>query len=69
MRSLDKMLQCGQSVKVFYNNGNPNNCIRHIRGIVDGDYIVFRTWRKGNWHYHVTHRYDFEYKYEKGRLS
>jgi hypothetical protein len=70
MRTLDEMLQPGQKIRVFYGEGNINNEIRHIRAIVDDDFIVYRVWskRKG-WMYRISHKYDFELRYEKGRLS
>lgn len=68
--TLDEMLQPGQKVKVFYNEGNINNQIRHIRAVVDGEFIVYRVWsRRKGWQYCIEHRYGFEYKYEKGVLK
>lgn len=69
MRTLDEMLQSGKKIKVFYNENNINNEIRHIRGTIDEEYIVYRVWRRNSWHYRITWRYDFELKYEDGRLS
>jgi hypothetical protein len=69
MRTLDEMLQPGQKIKEFYNEGNINNRTIHIRAIVDDVAIVFRVYTKGIWNYHVNSRYKFEYMYEKGRLS
>ena len=68
-RTLEAMLQPGQRVKVYYGEGNPNNQIRHIRGIVDDEWIVYKTATAKGWRYHVCHKYDFEYKYELGRLA
>jgi hypothetical protein len=68
--TLDKMLQPGNKVHVFYNDNNINNQIRHIRAIVDEDQIVYRVWsKKGYWRYFVTGRYEFELKYENGVLT
>lgn len=71
MKTLDEMLQPGQKIKVFYHEGNIHNQIRHIRAIIDDDYIVYRIWGKRSraWLYNIVHRYDFELKYEDGRLS
>ncbi len=69
MRSLDSMLSPGQKIRVFYNEGNVNNEIRHIRTIVDDEYIFYRVWKKFRWKYRAAHRYEFEYMYEEGRLS
>lgn len=48
------LLVPGSRVRVFYSEGNVNNCIRHIRAVVD-DQVVFRVWsvRKQTWRYHV----------------
>lgn len=67
-KTLDEMLQPGKKVKVFYGEKNINNETRHIRAIIDEEYIVYRVWYR-SWHYRVEHRYDFELKYESGRLS
>lgn len=69
MRPLDEMLQPGQKIRVFYNKGNINNQIRHIRGIIDDEYIVYRVWQKNRYFYRVAHKYEFELRYENGRLS
>jgi len=69
IRDLEDMLQPGQKVKVYFNKGNPNNRTRHIRAIVDDEWIVYKTATGKGWRYHVDHRYDFEYKFEMGRLS
>jgi hypothetical protein len=69
LRTLDEMLQPGQKIKEFYGEGNINNRTLHIRAIVDDNAIVFRVWAGGTWNYHVSSRYNLEYKYEKGRLS
>jgi hypothetical protein len=71
MKPLDEMLQPGQKIKVFYGEGNINNEIRHIRAIVDNDFIVYRVWSKRNrmWMYNIADKYNFEVKYEMGRLS
>lgn len=71
MKTLDEMLQPDQKVRVFYNEGNINNQLRHIRAIVDDEFVVFRVWSKHKqyWVYKVEHRYNFELKYEGGHLS
>jgi hypothetical protein len=70
-RTLDEMLQPGQKIKVFYSERNPNNQIRHIRAIVDNEFIAYRVWskRKRLWMYNIQHRYNFELGYERGVLS
>lgn len=69
MRTLDKMLQPGQKIKVHYSENNRNNHIRHIRAIVDNEFIAYRVWVKRNYRYNIKHRYDFELKYKKGYLE
>ncbi len=68
-KTLDQMLQPGKKIRVFYNENNINNQIRHIRAIIDEEYIVYRVYRRRSWYYRVVDRYDFELKYEDGRLS
>lgn len=65
------MLQPGKKVKLFYNEGNPNNELRHIRAIVDDEYIVYRVWsrHKQYWIYHVNWIYDFHLAFEGGNLK
>lgn len=65
------ILQPGKKVKLFYNEGNLNNEIRHIRAIVDDEYIVYRVWlpRKKTWRYRVDWIYVFHLAFEGGYLS
>jgi len=41
----------------FEQPNNPNNALLHIRAIVDGKYLVYRTWsrRKREWTYRIDH--------------
>lgn len=57
---LKSKLQPGNKIKIFYNKGNHNNHIRHIRAIIDDEYIVYKRWsnRKG-WRYLIDWYYDF----------
>ena len=68
---LEDMLQPGKSVRVFYNENNPNNKIKHIRAIVDGEYIVFRVWgeNKKQWFYCIEWVYGFYLDWKAGSLS
>jgi hypothetical protein len=45
----------GQQYNFFWNDGNPNNKILHLRGIVDSDVYVFCYWRKSKkyWNYKI----------------
>lgn len=66
---LRKMLQPGRKVRVFYNDINPNNEIRHIRAIVDEDRVVYKVWQRNRYRYYVRWVYDFELDYKKGYLT
>ncbi len=68
-RMLEAMLQPGLEIKVFYNEGSRSNHTRHIRAIVDDEWVAYKTATSKGWRYHICHRYDFEYKFEMGRLS
>ena len=65
------VLQPGTVVRVHYNENNINNELRHIRGIVDDDQIVYRVWskRKQTWRYHVEWIYAFHLLFKDGHLS
>lgn len=58
------------TVRVFYNEGNVNNKLLHIRGIVDGQYIV-RWWsrRRQRWMYKVEHPIYFEVGFKSGSMT
>ena len=47
-----------KSLRVFYNKNNPNNCIRHIRGRVDGVLVVRRWFVSRGWDYRVVDKYE-----------
>ncbi len=66
-----EMLKPGEKVRIFYNEGNPNNQIRHIRAIVDKEYITYRVWnkRRQRWIYHTIWIYDFQLAFEGGHLQ
>ena len=66
-----QMIEPETAVRVFYNEGNQNNQIRHIRAIVDGSHVVYRVWskRKRCWIYHVDDLYAFWLLYEKGYMT
>lgn len=66
-----EMIQPGKKVRVFYYRGNSNNQLRHIRAIVDEEYIVYRIWSRHTlcWLYRVDLLYHFYLKWENGHLS
>jgi len=57
--TLDELLQPGHSFHVYYNKGNRNNRLYHVRAVVDGEQIVTRCWSyiKGRWVYAVNEHY------------
>ena len=65
------MLQPGKKVRLFYNEGNPNNELRHILAIVDDEHIVYKVWSKGKqrWRYRVEWMYAFQMALEGGHLQ
>jgi hypothetical protein len=65
---LDTLLQPGKKLGISFGEGKPANRTIHIREIVDGQFIVFRWWRKGGWEYAVKDRGYFELLFESGKL-
>ena len=59
-------LRVGDKIKLNYGDKNINNCILHIRAIVDNDYIVFKKWNsnKQRWDYGVENIIFFEKREE-----
>ena len=68
---LKKILLPGMKIRVFFNKNNPNNQLRHIRAIIDDEYVVYRVWSRGkqSWCYHVEWVFGFILEYERGVLS
>ncbi len=68
---LKQILTPGNAVKLWYSEDNPNNEIRHIRAIVDDDYIVYRVWitTKKRWNYQVAPWSSFYYPWKDGDLK
>ena len=54
---LRDILSPGNTVRLWFNEGNPNNELRHVRAVVDDEWIVYRFWRKHKrgWFYEVSH--------------
>ena len=69
--TLEEIIQPGHAVRVFYNPGNINNRLIHIRAIVDEDQVVFRWWSKHKqcWIYQVEDMYYFTLRHNDGRLT
>lgn len=66
-----EMVQPGKKVKVFYYPGNTNNQLRHIRAIVDEEYVVYRVWGRHSkrWLYEVAWLYQFYLEWKSDRLA
>ncbi len=68
-QELRDLLRPGKAVRLFYNEGNPNNEIRHIRAVVDDEFIVYRVWTpRRKWMYYITGYYGFLLAYRDGDL-
>jgi len=61
----------GKTIKVFIHEDNPHNLTHHIRAIVDGDQVVYKTWsqEKGRFRYSIAHMNWFEIMNREGWLS
>lgn len=54
-------MKVGDSFRVHYNVGNPNNRTLHIRGIVD-EKIICRRWSPGRgWRYEMLDELFFQF--------
>lgn len=65
------LMQPGKKLRLFFQEGNPNNATINIRALVDEDEIVYRSWlyRKQHWGYRVDWIYMFWLYYKDGHLS
>lgn len=54
--TLPEWIKPGVKFRVFYGEGNVNNRVMHVRGVVDG-WAVVRSWSraKQRWNYTVKH--------------
>lgn len=61
----------GDEIRVYFNEGNINNKLLHVRAIVDGEWVVTKTWqkRRKRWHYAVEHAVYFEHFAEHGHMT
>lgn len=54
--AIDEMIESarpGDRLRTVYGKDHPSNKLEHVRGIVDG-YFVLRTWRPGRgWRYSI----------------
>ena len=69
--AFQRLVMPGNSLRIYYGDGNLNNKIIHIRSIVDEEYIVLRTWlkHKKRWSYEVKSVYCFELLFNHGNLA
>lgn len=65
----DELIEVGAKVRVFYGKGNPHNELRHIRGVVDDEYIVYRVWKRFHWSYKMEWAYAFYLAWKDGHLK
>ncbi len=65
---LRDILLPGNIVRIWYDEGNPNNELRHIRAIVDEVWIVYRVWgkRKRRWFYDIDSWFSFYLAWRDG---
>ncbi|NIQ91038.1 MAG: hypothetical protein GWM98_04820 [Nitrospinaceae bacterium] len=68
---LRELLTPGKKIRIFINEGNPNNCTQHIRAIVDEDQIVYKVYSRNRQfsRYFVEHIGHFENMHKNGWLS
>jgi hypothetical protein len=62
-------LKVGNSYRIFYNKGNPNNMLIHVRAIVDKDYIVTKVWKNCKWRYRIEYYYLYQLLARDGMLT
>ena len=68
---LRELLNPGKTIRFFYGKGKPANKVCHIREIVDGDYVVFRSWSRvsQSWNYDIKHWMYFQIPFDSGNLT
>ncbi len=65
----DELIEVGAKVRVFYGAGSPHNELRHIRAVVDNDYIAYRVWKYRRWNYRIEWAYAFYLAWRDGNLK
>ena len=63
-----EMCQPGKTLRVFFGKDSYSNEIRHIRGIVDDDYIVYRIEAEITY-YECVYIHNFQTLFDKGFLK
>lgn len=61
--------QVGDKYRVDFSEGHPHNKLLHVRAVVDGEYIVYRYWKRGRWVYKLTDPTFFEVGLESGHIK
>lgn len=59
-------IQPCQKWRIYYQKGNMNNRLLHVRAIVDDDQIVVRFWHRLRWVYRLDNIWDFYYSVQGG---
>lgn len=68
--SLPDYVRPGATLRLFWNERNPNNKRIHIRAIVDDEYVVYRQWsRRKGWLYRIEWYYWFWLLDREGRVT
>jgi hypothetical protein len=65
-------LEIGKSYRLRFDQvNNPNNCVMHIRGIIDNTEVVYRTWsrRKQRWCYRIDNMFLLKLYWDDGHLK
>lgn len=64
-------IEVGKSYRINYGVGNINNKLIHVRGIVDGDIVVYREWWKSKkyWRYFVNDMLYFDMLFWDGIMK
>jgi hypothetical protein len=68
---IPKWLEVGTSINVYYSPRNFNNRTLHIRAIVDGNHVAFRSWlnTQRSWKYEIREIEFFKMMSEMGYLK
>lgn len=65
----DHLLAPGIALRYSYQADNVRSCVRHIRAVIDGDYVVYWVWSiRRRRVYKVEHRYGFDYAWTQGHI-
>lgn len=67
----DALIVPGARLRVRHNPDSPHSELRHIRAIVDEEYVVYRVWWRHHkrWEYKIEWLYGFWIIYRHGGLT